>query len=88
VKAVETLDAIIRDAEVLPPLAVASVARLMHAEHGRALCEAAVTLADRGEADAIVAVTAEGKHRRACSRRCGRTRSSSPPRIAWKWLDV
>jgi pyruvate kinase len=60
VKAVETLDAIIRDAEVLPPLAVASVARLMHAEHGRALCEAAVTLADRGEADAIVAVTREG----------------------------
>jgi pyruvate kinase len=60
VKAVETLDAIIRDAEMLPPLAVASVARLMHAEHGRALCEAAVTLADRGEADAIVAVTREG----------------------------
>jgi len=60
VKAVETLDAIIRDAEVLPPLAVASVARLMHAEHGRALCEAAVTLADRGEADAIVAVTRDG----------------------------
>ena len=60
VKAVETLDAIIRDAEVLPPLAVASVARLMHAEHGRALCEAAVMLADRGEADAIVAVTREG----------------------------
>jgi pyruvate kinase len=60
VKAVETLDAIIRDAEVLPPLAVTSVARLMHAEHGRALCEAAVTLADRGQADAIVAVTREG----------------------------
>jgi len=60
VKAVETLDAIIRDAEMLPPLAVASVARLMHAEHGRALCEAAVTLADRGAADAIVAVTREG----------------------------
>ena len=60
VQAVETLDAIIRDAEVLPPLAVASVARLMHAEHGRALCEAAVMLADRGEADAIVAVTREG----------------------------
>ncbi len=60
VKAVETLDAIIRDAEVLPPLAVTSVARLMHAEHGRALCEAAVTLADRGQAHAIVAVTREG----------------------------
>jgi pyruvate kinase len=32
----------------------------MHAEHGRALCEAAVTLADRGRAEAIVAVTQEG----------------------------
>ena len=60
VKAVETLDAIIRDAEGLPPLPVTSVAKLMHAEHGRALCEAAVTLADRGQAGAIVAVTREG----------------------------
>jgi pyruvate kinase len=60
VRAVETLDAIIRDAELLPPLAIASVASLMHAEHGRALCEAAVTLADRGQAEAIVAVTREG----------------------------
>jgi len=67
VKAVETLDAIIRDAEVLPPLAVTSVARLMHAEHGRALCEAAVTLADRGQADAIVAVTREGNTARMLS---------------------
>jgi pyruvate kinase len=60
VKAVETLDAIIRDAEQLPPLAVPSLGSLMHAEHGRALCEAAVTLADRGRAVAIVAVTREG----------------------------
>jgi len=60
VKAVETLDAIIRDAEVLPPLAIPFVGSLMHAEHGRALCEAAVTLADRGHASAIVAVTREG----------------------------
>ncbi len=36
------------------------MASLMHAEHGRALCEAAVTLADRGQAHAIVAVTREG----------------------------
>ena len=50
VKAVETLDAIIRDAEVLPPLAIPFVGSLMHAEHGRALCEAAVKLADRGHA--------------------------------------
>jgi pyruvate kinase len=60
VQAVETLDAIIRDAELLPPLVVPAVASLMHAEHGRALCEAAVTLADRGQAEAIVAVTREG----------------------------
>jgi pyruvate kinase len=60
IEAVETLDAIIRDAEGLPSLAVLAVASLMHALHGRALCEAAVTLADRGRAEAIVAVTREG----------------------------
>jgi pyruvate kinase len=60
VKAVETLDAIIRDAEVLPPAAIPFVGSLMQAEHGRALCEAAVKLADRGHAAAIVAVTREG----------------------------
>ena len=60
VRAGETLDAIIRDAEVLPPAAIPFVGSLMHAEHGRALCEAAVKLADRGHATAIVAVTREG----------------------------
>jgi pyruvate kinase len=60
VESVRTLDAIIREAEQLPPLAVTSTGRLMHAEHGRALCEAAVTLADRGHATAIVAVTRGG----------------------------
>ena len=60
VRAVETLDAIIRDAELLPPLAVPALASLMQAEHGPALCEAAVTLADRGRAVAIVAVTRQG----------------------------
>lgn len=60
VLAVKTLDAIIREAEQLPPLPVPSTGTLMHAEHGRALCEAAVTLADRGQAQAIVAVTREG----------------------------
>ncbi len=67
VEAVRTLDAIIRDAETLPPLAVPSLASLMHAEHGRALCEAAVTLAERGQADAIVAVTREGNTARMLS---------------------
>ena len=60
VESVQTLDAIIREAEQLPPMAVASTGRLMLAEHGRALCEAAVTLADRGHAKAIVAVTRGG----------------------------
>ena len=35
--------------------------------HGRALCEAAVTLATTGRADAIVAVTREGKTARLLS---------------------
>ena len=39
--------------------------------HGRALCEAAVTLATTARAAAIVAVTHEGR-RRGCCRRCGR----------------
>ncbi len=60
VTAVEMLAAIIRQAEQLPPLPVPFTGRLMHAEHGHALCEAAVTLADRGQAEAIVAVTREG----------------------------
>jgi pyruvate kinase len=60
VEAVETLAAIIRDAELLPPLVIPFAGSLMHAEHGRALCEAAVTLADRGHARAIAAVTRGG----------------------------
>ena len=68
VRAVQTLDRIIRDAEQMPP--VGSVpfegGRLMRG-HGRALCEAAVTLADRGEATAIVAVTRGGKTARLLS---------------------
>jgi pyruvate kinase len=60
VESVRTLDAIIRDAEQLPALVVVSERSLMHAEHGRALCEAAVTLATHGQASAIVAVTQGG----------------------------
>jgi pyruvate kinase len=62
VRSVETLASIIRDAESLP-----SSERLSPAveptgtRHSRALCEAAYTLASAGEADAIVAVTREGK---------------------------
>jgi pyruvate kinase len=60
VESVRTLDAVIRDAEQLPPAAVASTGRLMLAAHGPALCEAAVTLAARGSAEAIVAITRDG----------------------------
>ena len=61
VRAVETLDAIIRDAERLPPTErIAPAADLTRSPHGRALCEAAVTLATTARARAIVAVTREG----------------------------
>jgi pyruvate kinase len=62
VRAVETLDLIIRDAESVP-----AAERFIPAGeptglvHGRALGEAAVTLAITGQADAIVAVTKKGK---------------------------
>ena len=69
IEAVETLDRIIRDAESIPaalsvPLEVDS--HLMPA-HGRAICEAAVTMAGRGEANAIGAVTRRGKTARRLS---------------------
>lgn len=62
VRAVETLDLIIRDAESVPAaqrfIPVGEPTGLVH---GRALGEAAVTLAVTGHADAIVAVTKKGK---------------------------
>jgi pyruvate kinase len=61
VKAVQTLDAVIRDAELLPSAErVVLLADPTGSRHGRALCEAAVTLAATARADAIVAVTREG----------------------------
>ena len=61
VRAVQTLDRIIRDAEVLPSERILPAIDTAGSRHGRALCEAAVTLAATGEADAIVAVTRGGK---------------------------
>jgi pyruvate kinase len=78
VQAVETLSAIIRDAETVatpavtlgpnvslfgphgsePPSDGFDAFRILH---GRAMCEAAVTLASTGQAEAIVAVTQHGK---------------------------
>ncbi|HXW04832.1 MAG TPA: pyruvate kinase [Vicinamibacterales bacterium] len=68
VRAVRTLDAVIRDAELLPSSdAVRPAADPTGSLHGRALCEAGVTLATAGRADAIVAVTREGKTARLLS---------------------
>jgi pyruvate kinase len=68
VRAVQTLAAIISDAETLPPSeAPTLVADPIGTRHARALGEAAVTLATAGEADAIIAVTREGKTARMLS---------------------
>jgi pyruvate kinase len=68
VRAVQTLDVVIRDAELaLPANHIAPARDPIGSLHGRALCEAAVTLATAGQADAIVAVTSEGKTARLLS---------------------
>ena len=67
-RSVQTLDAIINDAEAVAPLAVeVTGASPMHAGHGRAICEAAVTLATRGAVQAIVAITRQGNTARVLS---------------------
>jgi pyruvate kinase len=60
-RAVQTLDAVIRDAEASPSASPAiSFVGAAAGDHAQALCEAAVTLAERGAAQAIVAVTRGG----------------------------
>ena len=68
IKAVQTLDTIIRDAEAMPPERTSTLeeSRVLGG-HGRAICDAAVTLAARGDADAIVAMTRGGKTARLLS---------------------
>lgn len=62
VEAVTVLDAVIRDAETLAGKPRAAFnAGILGVPHNRALCEAAVTLARAGNAEAIVAVTRKGK---------------------------
>jgi pyruvate kinase len=61
-RAVQTLDAIIQNVEAMPA-PEETLRRRKHNDdrhHGEALCEAAVTLANRGNAQAIVAVTRAG----------------------------
>jgi pyruvate kinase len=68
VKAVQTLDSIIRSAEIDRPQSVPVVFHdARHHDHGQAICEAAVTMAERGEAHAIIAVTRGGKTARRLS---------------------
>jgi pyruvate kinase len=67
-KTVQTLAAIIVESERTPSTElVRPVVDPTGSVHGRALCEAAVTLATTGRADAIVAVTREGKTARLLS---------------------
>ena len=75
-KVVRTLDAIIRDAESGPYDEAAIVMRrnTESRDHADALCAAAVTLAERGSAQAIVAVTRGGR----TARRLSLLRPSAP----------
>ena len=60
-RAVQTLDAIICDAEASPSAeSRAPMPEAIGGGHVQAICEAAVTLANRGDAQAIVAVTRGG----------------------------
>ena len=68
VRAVETLDRIIRDAESIPTAEAFEIEDThILPPHGRAICEAAVTLAAHAQAVAIVAVTRGGKTARVLS---------------------
>lgn len=68
VRAVEMLDRVMRDAESIPPAGAIPFedARILSG-HGRAICQAAVTMAERAEAAAVVAVTRGGKTARVLS---------------------
>ncbi len=62
VRAVQTLDLVIRDAESIIPVGGIDLEDThVLPGHGRALCEAAATLASHSEAAAIVAITRGGK---------------------------
>jgi pyruvate kinase len=65
-RAVQTLDAIIREAEINQPREPVVVDQSA-TDHTQALCQAAVTLAERAGAQAIVAVTRGGKTARVLS---------------------
>lgn len=61
VRATQVLDSIIRHAEAVPPLWSLPAPSTERHDHLPALCDAAVTLAARSSADAIVAITHQGR---------------------------
>jgi len=69
IRAVEMLDAVIREAEAMPSRdgEAPVLDDPIFTRHGRALSEAAVTLARGGQADALIAVTRNGKTARLLS---------------------
>jgi pyruvate kinase len=86
-RAVQTLDAIIRDAEEVPPDERAYLVRRSGDEdhdHVHALCAAAVMLAERGDAQAIVAVTRGGS----TARRLSMLRPRAPVLAATSRVDT
>jgi len=66
-RAVQVLDTVIRAAETIPPIASLAVETNILADHARSICEAAVTVAQSGEAAAIVAIARGGKTARVLS---------------------
>jgi pyruvate kinase len=67
VRAVHTLDLVIREAESMPPNRSPLERARLVSGHQHAVCEAAVTLAERGDARAIVALTHGGTTARVLS---------------------
>jgi pyruvate kinase len=61
IRSVEVLDAIIRNAEAVPPVWMLPPPSDERPDHLPSLCDAAVTLATRGSVDAIIALTREGR---------------------------
>jgi pyruvate kinase len=69
VRAVQVLDSIIRCAEAVPPPWTLNPSGTEPSDHLPPLCDAAVTLAARARADAILTVTTEGQTARLLSAR-------------------
>ena len=61
VRAVEVLDAVIRNAEAVPPVWTLPAPSQERPDHLPSLCDAAVTLAGRAGVDAILAITRAGR---------------------------